>query len=137
MDKDGYLSYERIKFPKRARIKLNAKAIAIAEKHKAKCFENYILPIFSHKHITEKQRNNRLKKAGEMVRRVLYKVAKIIKYKEKITWYSARGTFISEMIASDIHPVDVAAMAGNSPNTIYKHYYVNKNLSLQDSSFFY
>ena len=60
-----------------------------------------------------------------MVRRVLYKVAKIIKYKEKITWYSARGTFISEMIASDIHPVDVAAMAGNSPNTIYKHYYKN------------
>ena len=25
----------------------------------------------------------------------------------------------------EIHPIDVAAMAGNSPNTIYKHYYKN------------
>ena len=50
-------------------------------------------------------------------------MSRIVKYNDKITWYAARGTFISEMIASDIHPVDVATMAGNSPNTIYKHYY--------------
>ncbi|MFI3293670.1 MAG: hypothetical protein SNI70_09155, partial [Rikenellaceae bacterium] len=73
--------------------------------------------------ITEMQRHRKLKRTQERVSKVLEKVRKIIKHKDKITWYSARGTFISEMIASDIHPVDVAGMAGNSPNTIYKHYY--------------
>ena len=125
IDEDGYLCYERIKFPKKARIKFNSKAKAITEKYKDKCFENYMLPIFTHKHPTEQQRDRKRRRTGEKVGLILEKVRKIIKYKDKITWYSARGTFISEMIASDIHPVDVAAMAGNSPNTIYKHYYKN------------
>ncbi|MFR9543805.1 MAG: integrase, partial [Rikenellaceae bacterium] len=67
----------------------------------------------------------RLKRVGRCVNLLLRKICQIIKYDEKITWYSARGIFISEMIASDIHPIDVAAMAGNSPQTIYKHYYKN------------
>ncbi len=125
IDEEGYLCYERIKFPKQARIMLNAKAKAIIEKHKEKCHQNYLLPIINHKMITDMQRYRKLKRTQERVSKVLEKVRKIIKHKEKITWYSARGTFISEMIASDIHPVDVAAMAGNSPNTIYKHYYKN------------
>ncbi len=123
VDEEGYLCYERIKFPKKARIKLNSKALAIIENHKAKCYQNYMLPLISHKLTTEIQRIRKLKRTQERVSLVLEKVRKIIKHKEKITWYSARGTFISEMIASDIHPVDVAGMAGNSPNTIYKHYY--------------
>ncbi len=49
----------------------------------------------------------------------------LIKYKGKLTWYSARGTFISKMIDNNIHPIIVAQMAGNSPNTIYKHYFKN------------
>lgn len=123
IDEEGYLCYERIKFPKKARIKLNTKAKAIIDTHKEKCHKNYLLPIMNHKMITEMQRHRKLKRTQERVSKVLEKVRKIIKHKDKITWYSARGTFISEMIASDIHPVDVAGMAGNSPNTIYKHYY--------------
>ncbi|MFI3262937.1 MAG: phage integrase SAM-like domain-containing protein [Rikenellaceae bacterium] len=125
VDKDGYLNYERMKFPKRAKIKLNAKAREIIERYKEKCYENYILPVFTHKHQTELQHDWRMKRVGREVNLVLRKVCKIIMYDERITWYSARGTFISEMIASDIHPIDVAAMAGNSPQTIYKHYYKN------------
>ena len=123
VDDEGYLCYERVKFPKKARIKLNAKAKEIIEKYKHKCYQNFMLPIFSHKFTTEIQRHRKLKRTQTRVSDVLDKVGKIIKHKEKITWYAARGTFISEMIASDIHPIDVAGMAGNSPNTIYKHYY--------------
>ncbi len=125
VNKDGYLDYERMKFPKRAKIKLNAKAKEIIERYQDKCYANYILPVFTHKQQTELQQDWRLKRVGRDVSAVLSKICKIIRYKENITWYSARGTFISEMIASDIHPIDVAAMAGNSPNTIYKHYYKN------------
>ena len=133
VDEEGYLCYERIKFPKKARIKLNAKAKSIIEKYKDKCFQNYMLPLISHKLNTEIQRHRKLKRTQERVSLVLEKIRKLIKHKDKITWYSARGTFISEMIASDIHPIDVAAMAGNSPNTIYKHYYKNVDQKQVDS----
>ncbi|MFR9498676.1 MAG: tyrosine-type recombinase/integrase [Rikenellaceae bacterium] len=132
VDKDGYLCYERIKFPKKARIKLNAKALGILDKYKDKCFQNYMLPVFSGKHKTEVQRNRRIQKVRDNVNAVLKKVQKIIKYKENITWYAARGTFISTMIAADLNPIDVAAMAGNSPLTIYKHYYKNVDQNQTD-----
>lgn len=127
VDKEGRLCYERIKFPKKARIKLNDKAKEIINRYQEKCFGNYMLPVFSHKHNTEKKQRGRLKRLSEKVNNTLRKLQKVIKYKEKITWYSARGTFISQMIAADIHPVVVAEMAGNSPNTIYKHYFKNTN----------
>ncbi len=133
VDKEGRLEYERIKFPKKARIKLNDKARAIIERYKDKCFDNYMLPIFSRKHITETQQRRRLKKLCDKVNLTLRKLQETIKYKEKITWYSARGTFISEMISADIHPVVVAEMAGNSPNTIYKHYFKNTDYKKIDA----
>lgn len=44
---------------------------------------------------------------------------------DNITWYSARGSFISKMVDAGNNPYVVAEMAGNSPMTIYKHYYKN------------
>ena len=123
IDKDGYLCYERVKFPKKARMKFNENAMAIVETYKEKCYGNYVLPIFNARHATEKQRRWRVRKVCKQVNLVLCKVQKLIKYKEKITWYTARGTFISMMIADGFLPIDVAGMSGNSPNTIYRHYY--------------
>ncbi|MFI3264707.1 MAG: tyrosine-type recombinase/integrase [Rikenellaceae bacterium] len=125
IDKDGYLDYERIKTEKRARIKLNPKAKEIIDRYRSKCYDNYILPIFTDKHQTDKQRTWRLNEAGKAVSAVLTKICTVIKYKENITWYSARGTFISTMIAAGLNPSVVAGMAGNSPQTIYKHYFKN------------
>ncbi|MFR9502667.1 MAG: hypothetical protein SNG90_08930 [Rikenellaceae bacterium] len=93
-----------------------------------------MLPVFSGKHQTEVQRNRRIQKVRDNVNAVLKKVQKIIKYKETITWYAARGTFISTMIAADINPIDVAAMAGNSPLTIYKYYYKNVDQKQTDNT---
>lgn len=36
-----------------------------------------------------------------------------------------RGSFISKMVDAGNNPYVVAEMAGNSPLTIYKHYYKN------------
>ena len=49
----------------------------------------------------------------------------MLRIKENITWYSARGSFISKMVDAGNNPYVVAEMAGNSPLTIYKHYYKN------------
>jgi len=50
IDQDGRLSYERIKFPKTARMKFTAKARAIVDRYEDKCYGDYLLPVFSHKH---------------------------------------------------------------------------------------
>ncbi len=127
IDKDGNLNYERIKFPKRACMNFNSKARAIVERYKDKCYGNYMLPVFSVKHNTEAKQRGRLKRLYCNLNLALRKVQDLIQSDEKITWYAARGTFITEMLAADIPPVEVAEMAGNSPNTIYKHYYKNTN----------
>lgn len=60
-----------------------------------------------------------------LVSRTLKKTCRMLRVKEKITWYSARGSFISKMVDAGNNPYVVAEMAGNSPLTIYKHYYKN------------
>ena len=45
--------------------------------------------------------------------------------KDKVTWYSARSSFISRMVDAGNNPYVIAEMADNSLLTIYKHYYKN------------
>ena len=55
----------------------------------------------------------------------LAKACRLLKIKEKLTWYSARASFITRMVDQGYSPYVVAEMAGNSPMVIYKHYYKN------------
>lgn len=120
---DDMIIYERTKFPKEAEIPFNKKAKTIVEKYKDKCYLNYVLPIFTVKHKTEYQQMKRVKRLQEKVNRTLKKVVKELKLDIEFTWYAARGTFITKMIDEGYHPIAVAKFAGNSPNTIYKHYW--------------
>jgi hypothetical protein len=114
---------ERIKFPKEAVMPFNDKAKAIAEKYKGKCYGDYVLPLFTHKHTTEeKQQRNRLRGVGVNMTNTLNKVAKKLRC-EEFGWYAARGTFITKMLDEGFHPIAVAEFAGNSPKTIYNHYW--------------
>ncbi len=117
--------YERIKFPKTAKPILLQKARDIMNKYKGKSFENYVFPVFSPKHTTSQKRMVRVKEISSKVSRTLRKICKILRIKDKVTWYSARGSFISKMVDAGNNPYVVAEMAGNSPLTIYKHYYKN------------
>ncbi|PXV63766.1 phage integrase family protein [Dysgonomonas alginatilytica] len=120
---DGIIIYERTKFPKEAEMPFNTKAKAIVEKYKNKCYQNYVLPIFTIKHKTELQQWRCTRRLQDKVNRTLKKVSKILKLEKSFTWYAARGTFITKMIDEGYHPIAVAKFAGNSPNTIYKHYW--------------
>lgn len=120
---DDIIVYERTKFPKEAEVPFNRKAKAIVEKYKNECYQDYVLPIFTAKHKTEYQQIKRVKRLQEKVNRTLKKVVKELKLDMEFTWYAARGTFITKMIDEGYHPIAVAKFAGNSPNTIYKHYW--------------
>lgn len=120
---DDMIVYERTKFPKEAEMPFNEKAKAIVEKYKDKCYQNYVLPVFTAKHQTEHQQLKRVKSLREKVNRTLKKVARILELDKEFTWYAARGTFITKMIDEGYLPIAVAKFAGNSPNTIYRHYW--------------
>lgn len=117
--------YERIKFPKTARPVLLKKAKEIMNKYKGTGYENYVFPVFTHKHTTTTKKTTRVKQLSSRLSQTLTKACRMLRIKENITWYSARGSFISKMVDAGNNPYVVAEMAGNSPLTIYKHYYKN------------
>ena len=106
--------YERIKFPKTAKPILLKKAREILNKYKGTGYGNYVFPIFTHKHTTTEKKTTRVKQLSSRLSHTLTKACKMLRIRENVTWYSARGSFISKMVD-----------AGNSPLTIYKHYYKN------------
>lgn len=117
--------YERIKFPKTAKPALLKKAKVIMEKYRGQSYGNYVFPVFTHKHTTTEKKTHRVKQISTRLSQTLAKACKMLRIREKITWYSARGSFISKMVDAGNNPYVVAEMAGNSPLTIYKHYYKN------------
>lgn len=117
--------YERIKFPKTAKPVLLKQGKKIMEKYKGKAYANYVFPVFTRKHTTTAKKTTRVHDISKDVAQTLAKVCKMLRIREHITWYSARGSFISKMVDAGNNPYVVAEMAGNSPLTIYKHYYKN------------
>ncbi|GAB6119761.1 phage integrase SAM-like domain-containing protein [Dysgonomonas termitidis] len=121
---EGKIVYERMKTTKEARMPVLKKAVDIINKYKGQCYGDYVLPILQVRHQTETQKVHRVSGFSDCVNKTLRKVAKNIGYKGKITWNSARGTYISKLI-DEKYPVElVAEHAGNSPDVIYKHYYI-------------
>lgn len=122
---DGRIVYERIKFPKTAKPIINKKAEMIMNKYKGQSYQNYVFPVFTHKHIGTEKKTTRVKQISTTVSQTLSKACRILRIKENVTWYSARGSFISRMVDEGKSPYVVAEMSGNSPMVIYKHYYKN------------
>lgn len=103
--KENQIIYERRKVNKKATPFLTDKARIIINKYKDEALGDYVFSM--------------------NVNKTLKKVREKLKIKDEITWYSARGTFISKMIDEGFHPMQVAQFAGNSPDMIYHHYYKN------------
>lgn len=74
----------------------------------------------------EENRVNHL--CGE-VNKTLRRIVNLLGYDEEITWYSARGTYITMMVDKKYPPGVVAEHSGNSVITIYKFYWKNQNES--------
>lgn len=122
---DNMLVYERMKTTKCAKMVLTDKAMKIINKYKEKSISNFVLPVFQEKHVTEKQKNNRVECIERKVNTLLERVRGMVMYPGKITWYSARGTFITKMADSGFPTIVIAEFAGNSIQAIQKHYFKN------------
>jgi len=125
---NGVLSYERMKTPKKASIPFIDKAKAITHKYENKCYEDYVMPVFTHKQKDEWQKRAKVERTIRNVNLTLRKIRKMIKHDSKITWYAARGTFITKMVSDGYNVASVAKYAGNSINAIDKNYFKETNI---------
>lgn len=125
--KSGVIKYERHKIAKDAQVPVMDKADEIIKKYASASYQDYVFPIFTHRHQTDEQKRNRVESISIRVNNTLEKVREKLKYEDRITWYSARGSFITKMIDDGFHPALVAGHAGNSPDVIYRHYYKQTN----------
>lgn len=122
---DDMLIYERMKTCKKAQMVLTDKAKNIINKYKKNSCGNFVFPVFSEKHKTEKEKRSRIDYTERKVNKVLERVRGMVLCKDKITWYSARGTFITKMDEIGFSALTIAEFAGNSVQAIQKHYFKN------------
>ena len=121
--KDDLIIYDRTKYDKQARVIIIDKAAEIIERYRTEADMNYVFPTIKRCNPTQQKLYGRVKRINEKVNQTLQKICDHYGIKLRITWGTARSSYISKMIDEGFHPLQVAELAGNSPQTIYRHYY--------------
>lgn len=121
--KGDQIIYERTKYDKQARIIIIDKAAEIIERYRTEAYMNYVFPTIKRCNPTQQKLYGRVKRINEKVNQTLQKICDHCGIKSRVTWRTARSSYISKMIDEGFHPLQVAELAGNSPQTIYRHYY--------------
>ena len=121
--KDDLIIYERTKYDKQARVIVIDKADEIMERYRKDASMNYVFPTIKRCNPTQSKLYGRVKRINEKVNQTLCKICDHCDIKSRVTWNTARSSYISKMIDEGFHPLQVAELAGNSPQTIYKYYY--------------
>ncbi len=127
------IRYERIKTDKVCRVILTEKALAIIEKYRTLASMDYLFPVFKWRSRSQCQMYDRVTYINAKVAQTMRKVCAHLGIPHHITWGTARSSFICKMLDEGYHIYQVAEMTGNSPMTIYKHYYgITDRQSIRD-----
>lgn len=121
--KGDMIIYDRTKYDKQARVIIIDKAAEIIERYRSESYMNYVFPTIKRYNLTQSKLYGRVKRINEKVNETLRKICNHCGIKSRVTWGTARSSYISKMIDEGFHPLQVAELAGNSPQTIYRYYY--------------
>ncbi|WP_282918726.1 phage integrase SAM-like domain-containing protein [Porphyromonas macacae] len=121
--KHGIIEYQRIKFPNRVKVVLANKAAAIIEKYRKEGYMDYVFPVFKKRDMSVASRMRRVEWINQSVNGTLKKVCEQLGITQKITWGTARSSFISRLVDAGYTPLQICEQTGNSPAAIYKYYY--------------
>lgn len=121
--KGDMIIYERTKYDKQARVILIDKAAEIIEHYRKEASMDYVFPTIKRRDPSQPKLYGRVKRINEKVNQTLQKICNYCGIKSRVTWGTARSSYISKLIDSGLHPLQVAELAGNSPQTIYRYYY--------------
>lgn len=120
--KDKHTFIKRNCSGKVAKIPNYTEYVDIVEKYGDQCYDDYLLPIFTYKHITEEQQTGRVKRFSEQINTTLKKVATIIDVKSNLAIGSVRRIFIELMLWSGAKFEDIALWVGYSIETICRYH---------------
>lgn len=110
--KNGYLYCKRNASENIAIIPLCSEALHIIDKYHSKCFDDYLLPIFTHKHNSPEQQLGRIKRISELTNQTLRRVSKMLKLENAITMGMTKWIFIEHLFLNEVPYEKVAAILG-------------------------
>ena len=119
--KKGYLYCKRNASENIAVIPLCSDVLHIIEKYQPKCFDDYLLPIFTHKHNSPEQQLGRIKRISELTNQTLKKVSKMLKLENVITMGRVKLVFIEHMLTNEVPYEKVAQYLGCSIETVLRY----------------
>lgn len=119
--KKGHLYCKRNASENIAIIPLCTEALYIIDKYQSMCFDDYLLPIFTHKHNSPEQQLGRIKRISELTNQTLRKVSKMLKLENVITVGMAKSMFIEHLLSNEVPYEKVAQYLGYSIDTILRY----------------
>lgn len=117
----GYLYCKRNASENIAVIPLCSEALHIIDKYQSECFDDYLLPILAHKHISSEQQLGRIKRISELTNQTLKKVAKILKLNSAITMGMTKCIFMEYLLSNGVSYEKIAQYLGCSVETVLRH----------------
>lgn len=119
--KKGYLYCRRNVSENIAVIPLCSDALHIIDKYQSMCFDDYLLPIFTHKQNSPEQQLGRIKRISELTNQTLRKVSKMLKLENVITVGMAKSIFIEHLLLNKVPYEKVAQYLGCSIETVLRY----------------
>lgn len=119
--KKGYLYCKRNASENIAVIPLCSDALHIIDKYQSMCFDDYLLPIFTHKQNSPEQQLGRIKRISELTNQTLRKVSKMLKLESMITMRMARSIYIEHLLLNEVPYEKVAQYLGCSIETVLRY----------------
>lgn len=119
--KNGYLYCKRNASENIAVTPLYSEALHIIDKYQSMCFEDYLLPIFTHKHNSPEQQLGRIKRISELTNQTLRKVSKMLKLENAITMGMTKWIFIKHLLLNEVPYEKVAQYLGYSIETVLRY----------------
>ena len=120
--KKGYLYCKRNSSENIAVIPLCSDTLHIIDKYQPMCFDDYLLPIFTHKHNFPEQQLGRIKRISELTNQTLRKVSEMLKLENVITMGMTKSIFIKHLLLNEVPYEKVAQYLGCSIETVLRHY---------------
>lgn len=120
--KDGYMYSRRCKGGGIAKVPYYECIADILDKYSDGCIDDYLLPIFTYKHITDEQQDGRIKRLSEQANLTLKKVALALGVKTDITMGSTHKIYIELMLSASVPFEKISEQVGCSYSTIIRYH---------------
>lgn len=117
----GYLYCKRNASENIAVIPLCSEALHIIDKYQSMCFDDSLLPIFTHKQNSPEQQLGRIKRISELTNQTLRKVSKMLKLENVITMGMAKSIYIEHLLLNEMPYEKVAQYLGCSIDTVLRY----------------